>query len=183
MKQLTNSVLILMFLCLSATMANATVVITLDNVPDNIGQGQSWSEAGANMNMSGSFGVDNDNTDPDGVWLYPAMLTVNFGDIDSLSDMPVNIEIDVYDYTGIGALTAVLYDDEGFLAKTSNTTTSGLETLYLSGPAGANQILINGYESFIDEIRITPVPVPGAALLLGFGLLGLAGIKRGTGRG
>lgn len=52
------------------------------------------------------------------------------------------------------------------------TTDSGIASLTISGAE-------DGYSFVMDDLRVNPVPVPGAVWLLGSGLVGLIGIVRG----
>jgi hypothetical protein len=104
---------------------------------------------------------------------------MNFCDIPALTENPITVEIDIYDFTGPGATAAFLYDFNNtvLLDSDSNSQVGTKETLFLSGAPGANLVVLSSFETFVDEARLNVVPLPSATLFLGSGLIALVGLR------
>ena len=55
---------------------------------------------------------------------------------------------------------------------------SGFTAIYTAGPVSSTGNTQN--EQFVFGVQLTAIPEPSSALLLGIGILGLAGYRRGS---
>ncbi len=148
------------WLVISAHMNNAgghtqDIVVTLDNVNPNILPYQVWNEAGVNLSLQNhptsgtcSFGID-----PDGIWLYPAMLNL---DLTGLPGRVVSAEVDIIDYCGVGCTVATLWEAGVTLSQDANTMSGVMETLVLTNPGAGfpDQLTVTSFEGKVFEIRL-----------------------------
>ncbi len=151
--------LTLAFLFLIPTSAVAgTITITLDNVSVS-GCGETWIESGVELSFVNT--TDEDcaedccffGTDTDGVWLYPARLSL---DLSGLTDTVTDAEVDIIDYCGVGCTAAFLYEGASTLNSVFNTKIGNIETLYLwNQGASVDRIAVSSCEGFVGEIRLT----------------------------
>ncbi|MCO4772829.1 MAG: hypothetical protein KDA24_22545 [Deltaproteobacteria bacterium] len=97
-----------------------------------------WTEQGVELSLRigtcGSGSNCSGAADSSGVWVYPAEIYGYFGDLDCT---PGAVEIDINDYTGVGAVDAVLYDSSGgVISSATNTMVGSQERLTLPVTSG-----------------------------------------------
>jgi hypothetical protein len=117
---------------------------------------QTWTEGEFSMHLENGTCGSGDScyglADNTGVWVYPAELIVSWP---ASACSPSSIEVDIRDYTGVGAADVVAYNAGGTIIATgTNTTTSGGETVALTGVGSAVSVGISGCETFVEQVRV-----------------------------
>jgi hypothetical protein len=153
---------------------------------------------GTNSNLQNYYGIGDDRgNNPDGLWLDDGdgiygtdiakiIFEPTFGsnlttfDIDIAGYQGFPIDLQVYDMNGTiilnvsVTLTDGAYTDPGTYAHYSTTSTNGISAFWFI-PIGSGQVEGN---TSIDNVVVSAIPEPSTALLLAFGLVGIAAGRR-----
>lgn len=144
--------------CLSTGFASAqTLTLTMDNVPESIFCGETWTDQGLNLRLdtttasdcyAGScfFGVEGED-----FWLYPSRLTI---DISSLENLEM-VEVDINDNCGAECTRAFLLEGAGMNVDSAYNAATGSETLTVVNPMNESltEFAVSSCEGIVQEIR------------------------------
>jgi hypothetical protein len=114
-----------------------------------------WTEGGASIELTNhciSSACSGDQAEGD-VWIYPAMLSVDF---DSLDCTVTRVEVDLTDFGGPGTATVTLLNSSSSVMDASaNSGTGAVESMVLTATSGvAGSVAICGSETQVHEIRL-----------------------------
>ena len=154
-------------------LAQVVTTIHLNDIPD-VSCGEVWVQDGVDMYFTETTKDDCDGggscffgVGPEGAWLYPARLVVDFGESYAVQ----RVEIDIVDYCGIGCTRAFLYDGDLIVAEAMNED-YGSQVLVLepmTPPSKdwvqADRLAISSCEGLVTEstIRIYADALPDEA--------------------
>ena len=143
-----------------------TIVVTLDGVNPNIQPYETWEESGVILSLQDLDGPASYGVDADRIWLYPALLNLDFS---MIAGTVVGAEVDIIDYCGTGCTEAILYDGAAVVDQKGNSSSNTNETLYLSNLLGSNvdRLTVTSYEGVVIEIRLI-VETEGGGYTLGW---------------
>ena len=168
-------ILLLAGLLLAAAPALAQVVTTihLNDIPE-VTCGEVWVQDGVDLYFTETTADDCDGggncyfgTDPEGAWLFPARLVVDFGETYAVQ----RVEVDIVDYCGLGCTRGFLYDGDQIVAAGMNQD-YGEQVLVIEplGPAAkdwvqADKLALSSCEGLISgsTIRIYADALPDEA--------------------
>ncbi len=159
MKKRYSLLLFFVLLVAPAAMAEIITTISLDNLPSvacdevfviNGVNCYFTSTAAEDCDGGGNCGFDVNYVDWPGMWLFPGRFVVDFGESTTIT----RVEVDIYDWCGVGCTKAFLYDNDTNVASTFNSV-YGAETMTLV-PSGntASQVAVSSCEGQFYTIRI-----------------------------
>jgi hypothetical protein len=163
-----------------ATYAESGFLFTNTATVESSGFDPSFATAGAQLDgmYTGSTALFNDNWEGQTILTRVGGGTFNLNSIDLAELYPADVQFDVA-FTGLlanGSTVSKTFTLDGALGAQSfsfGSDFSNLASVSWSQSADFHQF---------DNVNATPTPIPAAAWLLGSGIMGLAGIRRRTGK-
>ncbi|MCP4868715.1 MAG: hypothetical protein GY898_08355 [Proteobacteria bacterium] len=128
------------------------IVLTIDG--GNSACSDPWTEEGAELSLIAHCESDSCSGEASEgeVWIYPAMLYVDFGD---LGCEVTRVEVDITDWAGTGAATVRLADSDFFaLDEVGNSQVGDQEIIEVESDEAAAGVAICGFETQVQEIRL-----------------------------